>query len=279
MLRRLRDMADPFAPYEAATPPGRYWAFMRAHLEPLRGLMLAVVGLGLLVAAIETGLIYYAGRVVDMLAATAEEAGPQALWSLRGLELAGIALFILLLRPMAIVAQMGLLNMAVSVNAVALTRWRTHRHVLGQSVGFFQNDFAGRIANRIVQTAPAVEDSAYGALEAITYCAAYVAGAVLVLGGIDWRLAIPILLWLAFYIGVLRALVPKMADAAEVASDRRSALTGRIVDAYSNIETVKLFAHGRRELAAAREAIEELREADSREMGLLTLMSLCLALA
>jgi ATP-binding cassette subfamily B multidrug efflux pump len=217
--------------------------------------------------------------VVDLLAATAEAEGPEALWSLRGLELAGIALFILLLRPIAILAQMGLLNMGVSVNAAALTRWRTHRHVLGQSVGFFQNDFAGRIANRIVQTAPAVEDSAYGALEAITYCAAYVAGAALVLGGIDWRLAIPILLWLAFYVGVLRVLIPKMAEAAEVASDRRSALTGKIVDAYTNIETVKLFAHGRRELEMAREAIDELREADSREMGLLTLMSLCLSLA
>ncbi len=276
MFRWLRDRVDPFTPYEDGTPPARYWPFMVAHLRPLRGPMLAVVLLGVVVAAIETGLVHYAGRVVDLLDASG---GPEALWSLHGLELALAALGILLLRPLAIAMQMGVLNLGVSVNAVALVRWRAHQHVLGQSVGFFQNDFAGRIASRIVQTAPAVEDSAYGALEAITYFVAYITGAALVLGGIDPRLAIPILLWLLVYLGILRWLVPKMAAAAEASSQGRSALTGKIVDGYSNIETVKLFAHAGRELDLAREAIAELRERDSREMGLLTLMSVCLAFA
>ncbi|HKK37737.1 MAG TPA: ABC transporter ATP-binding protein [Paracoccaceae bacterium] len=278
-LRRIEDLSDPFADYEAKTPPGRYAAFMWTFLKPITPIMLGAIGMGLMVALIETGLIHYAGRVVDMLAEAAETAGPEALWSLRGLELLGIALFVLLLRPIAIAGQMALLNQGVSVNLVALVRWRTHRHVLGQSVGFFQNDFAGRIANRIVQTAPAVEDSAYGALEALVYFVAYVAGAALVLGGIDWRLAIPIALWLLVYGFILRSIVPRMADAAEAASDRRSALTGKIVDGYTNIETVKLFAHAERELTLAKDAIEEVRDADARQMRLMTLMSVCLALA
>ncbi|MFO7854189.1 MAG: ABC transporter ATP-binding protein [Paracoccaceae bacterium] len=278
-LRRIEDLSDPFAGYEAKTPPARYAAFMWSFLKPITPIMLGAIGTGLIVALIETGLIHYAGRVVDLMAEAAETAGPEALWSLRGLELLGIALFVLLLRPVAIAGQMALLNQGISVNLVALVRWRTHRHVLGQSVGFFQNDFAGRIANRIVQTAPAVEDSAYGALEALVYFVAYVAGAALVLGGIDARLAIPILLWLFVYGFILRSIVPRMADAAEAASDRRSALTGKIVDGYTNIETVKLFAHAQRELELARDAIEEVRDADARQMRLMTLMSVSLALA
>ncbi|MEO1686385.1 MAG: ABC transporter ATP-binding protein, partial [Pseudomonadota bacterium] len=279
MFRRFESLGDPFAAFAEGAPPNRYWPFVWSHIRELKGVMAAVIGVGLLVAIIETGLIYYAGRVVDLLAETAEAAGPEALWSLHGLELALAAVLVLMVRPLAIAMQMLLLNQGVAVNAVAVVRWRTHKHVLGQSVGFFQNDFAGRIANRIVQTAPAVEDSVYAALEAILYCAAYVAGASLVLGGIDPRLMIPIGIWLTVYLSLLVWLVPKMADAAEAASQKRSALTGKIVDGYTNIETVKLFAHAEKELDLAREAIEELREADAGMMRLMTIMSFCLALA
>ena len=277
MLGRLKDLFDPFAPYPARTPPDRYWPFMRMYLAPLKRPMVFAAFMGLVVAAVETGMIYYVGRIVDLLARNAE--GPEALWSRHGLELAGVALLVLLARPVAIAVQMATLNLVVGVNAVALVRWRTHRHVLGQSVGFFQNDFAGRIANRIVQTAPAVEDSAYGALEAIAYFSAYVVGAVLVLSDADARLAIPIALWLVFYGVVLRLLIPKMAEAAKRSSEGRSALTGKIVDGYSNIETVKLFAHAEKELDLAQEAIADLRERDGEEMRLQTVMSICLAVA
>ena len=278
LLRRLRDLADPFAAYEATTPPDRYWPFMWSMLAPLKRPMLAAAGLGMCVAVIETSLIWYAGRLVDMLAQVAAVEGAEALWSLRGLELALVALLILTVRPLAIGAQMATLDMLVGVNAVALVRWRAHRHVLGQSASFFQNDFAGRIANRIVQTAPAVEESAFGALEGIVYFCSYVIGALLVLSQADPRLAIPILIWLAVYGTILRVLVPRMAHAAEESSKGRSALTGAIVDAYTNIQTVKLFAHGKRELDLAREAIEDLRDRDGREMGLMSVMSFSLAL-
>lgn len=279
MFRRFEALADPFAEAPPGPPPDRYWPFLWSFLRPMRRLIWAALGCGLVVALIETGLIHYAGRVVDMLAETAETDGPAALWSARGWELLGIAAFILLLRPLAILLQMSLLHQAIGVNLLAMVRWRTHRHVLGQSVGFFQNDFAGRIANRIVQTAPAVEDTAFSALEAMLYFTAYVIGAAVVLAQIDSRLMAPIGLWLVVYIAIVAWLVPRMAAAAEAASARRSALTGKIVDGYSNIETVKLFAHSERELDLAREAIIELREADARQMRLLTLMSLSLALA
>ncbi len=279
IFRAFERVSDPFAPDGGATPPDRYMAFMREYLRPMRKVMAGIILVGLSVALIETGLIYYAGRIVDMLAETGATRGPQALWSARGAELLGLAAFILMLRPLTIALQMALLNQSLAINLSAMVRWRTHRHVLGQSVGFFQDDFAGRIANRIMQTAPAVADTAYSALEAILYCAAYVAGATLVLGQADPRLVIPIGLWLALYIAILRALVPRMGAASEAASHRRSALTGKIVDGYSNIETVKLFAHAAREEELAREAIADLRDAESRMMRLMTLMSLSLAVA
>ncbi|SFI79315.1 ABC transporter ATP-binding protein [Albimonas pacifica] len=278
LYRRLRDLADPFVAYEAKTPPDRYWPFMWSMLSPLKRPMLAAGGLGVCVAIIETSLIWYAGRLVDMLAQVGAEQGAEALWSARGLELAFVALLIVTVRPLAIGAQMATLDMLVGVNALALVRWRAHRHVLGQSASFFQNDFAGRIANRIVQTAPAVEESAFGALEGIVYFCSYVIGALLVLGQADARLAIPILIWLVVYATILRILVPRMSHAAEESSKGRSALTGKIVDAYTNIQTVKLFAHGKRELDLAREAIEDLRERDGREMALMSIMSFSLAL-
>ena len=278
IFRRIRDFSDPFVAYEAKTPPGRYWPFLWFMLRPIRGGMLAAAVMGVVVACIETGLIWYAGRLVDMLAEVGETAGASALWSVKGAELALVALLILTVRPLAIGAQMAFLDMWVGVNALALVRWRAHKHVLGQSNSFFQNDFAGRIANRIVQTAPAVAESAFGALEAVVYFFAYVMGAMLVLSQADPRLIIPLLLWLMVYGTLLRVIIPRMSRAAHASSEGRSALTGKIVDAYTNIQTVKLFAHGKGELDLARDSIEDLRERDGVEFATMSLMSLCLAL-
>lgn len=279
MFRRFENMADPFAPAPPGPPPGRLFGFLSYMLRPVRGVIVAACAAGLVVALIETLLIFYAGRIVDLLAETAAAAGPAALWSTRGTELVALAVVILLARPVLIALQMTLVNQGLSINLVALARWRAHRHMLGQSVGVFQNDFAGRIAARVMQTSKAVEDAVYGAVEAILYCTAYVAGAALVLGAADVWLLLPLAVWLAFYAALLVWLIPKMGRAAERTSDRRSALNGRLVDAYSNIDAVKLFAHGGREEAEGRAAIADLRGADGAEMRLLTIMSVGLAVA
>jgi ATP-binding cassette subfamily B multidrug efflux pump len=260
-------------------PPGRLFAFVGYVLRPMRGVVVAASLAGVAVALIETSLIWIAGSVIDTLAETAATAGPAALWSLHGGWLLALAALILLVRPAVIFLQMTLVNQGVSINLVALARWRAHRHLLGQSVGVFQNDFAGRIAARVMQTGQAVEDAVYGSIEAILYCVAYIAGSALVLAAADPALMAPLAVWLALYAGLLAWLVPKMGRAAEMTSERRSALTGKIVDAYSNIDAVKLFAHAGREEAEGRAAIEALRAADIVQMRLMTLMSLGLAVA
>jgi len=282
MFRFLESFIDPFdsahgAPSEGAaadtTPPDRFWPFVFDHLRPFRKLLCVVAVMSLLVALAETGLIFYAGRLVDLMAAS----GPETFLSLHGLELAVVVLLILLARPLVIVGSIGLLNHGMSVNLLDQVRWRAHKHLLGQSVGFFQNEFAGRIANRVMQTGPAVEDSTYMFFEAIWYAAAYLLGAVLVLVHADERLILPLALWLAAYLWLLYVLIPKIGSASKRMSDARSLVTGRIVDAYTNMQTVKLFAHAAREEAYARTAMAMHRLRFARLLQRMTIMTAGLA--
>ena len=131
-------------------------------------------------------------------------------------------------------------------------RWLTHRYVLRQSLSFFQNDFAGRVANKIMQAAPALRDSVVQLIDAIWYAAVQWVGAAVIFAAADWRLLMPLIVWLAAYIGALLYFVPRIKERSTEAAEARSMLVGRIVDSYTNILTVKLFAHADREDGYAR---------------------------
>jgi ATP-binding cassette, subfamily B, multidrug efflux pump len=272
-FRRLERLVDPFAPGPEGPPPARLRPFLVEAMWPYRRVFATLGVTGFLVALMETGLIFYSGRVIDLMA----EAGPDALFLRHGLELAFAVAFILLLRPLVIGLNASLMNQALYPNIGTGARWRFHRHMLGQSAPFFQNDFAGRLANRVMQTANSVAEIAYMAMESIWYCAAYVLGAMLILSQIDARLVLPLALWLGLYILFLRWLAPKVARASERASDGRSAVTARVVDAYANIETVKLFAHGGREEEHARRAMRRHLLRERKMMRLMTRMNIGLA--
>ena len=273
MFRYLESFVDPFRATAETAPSDRFWGFVLGHLRPFRKVLTVVTFTGAAVALVETGLIFYAGRLIDLMSAS----GPDQFLGRHGLELAIVVLLILAARPFVIVLNIGLLNHGLSVNLLDQVRWRAHRHLLGQSVSFFQNDFAGRIANRVMQTGPAVEDSAYMAFEAIWYAAAYFMGAVLILANADERLILPLAIWLAAYLLLLRTLVPRIGAASKRLSDARSLVTGRIVDAYTNIHTVKLFAHATREETYARNAMRMHRLRFSRLLRLMTTMTAGLA--
>ncbi|MEM6547877.1 MAG: ABC transporter ATP-binding protein [Pseudomonadota bacterium] len=272
MLRKFEDLVDTFAPHEAE-PRERFWPFVLGHLRPFRTILSVAAVSGLSVALIETGLIFYAGRLVDLMAVS----GPDAFFGIHGVELAVAVLVIMLLRPAVIVLNIALLNHGMSVNLLDQVRWRAHKHLLGQSIGYFQNDFAGRIANRVMQTGPAVEDSTYMSFEALWYASIYVVGAALVLAGADGRLILPLALWLSLYVGLLLYLVPRIARASKRVSDARSMVTGRIVDAYTNIQTVKLFAHSADEEDYARRALTIHRLRFAKLLRLMTRMTAGLA--
>jgi ABC-type multidrug transport system, ATPase and permease components len=273
VFKFFENLVDPYAAYpEEDAPPRRLWRFMGVYMRPFRRVFAVAGVFSVVVAFMEIGLLWYLGRLVDLF----ETAGPQAFWSEHGLEMLAAALFLLFLRPLIQVFSVSLLNNTIVPNFAALIRWRAHRHVLRQSVGWFENDFAGRIANRIMQTPPAAGEAVFQIFDALSYSIAYVAGAAVLLAGADPQLVVPLLVWLALYGWLLHWTITRVGPASEAASEARSALTGRVVDAYTNIHSVKLFAQKDHETAYAREAIEHARRTMQAEMRIFTTMDLWL---
>jgi ATP-binding cassette subfamily B multidrug efflux pump len=147
-------------------------------------------------------------------------------------------------------------NLALAPNLSTLVRWQTYRYVLRQSLGFFQNDYAGRISQKVMQTGMAVRESVVNVVDGVWYLAVYIVGTVAMLGGFDWRLDLPLLAWTLAYAIVILVLVPPVRERAAAMSEANSGLTGRVVDGFTNVLSVKLFAHAEREEAFGREAFE-----------------------
>ena len=268
MFRYFEGLVDPYAEYpETDRPPQRLWPFLRDYCKPFHAVFAVTAIMSIVVAGIEVGLIYYMGRVVDLLSG-----GPVEFWSTYGFELILVALFILFLRPLLQAADVALLNNAILPNFGTLIRWRAHRQVLRQSVGWFENDFAGRIANRIMQTPPAAGEVIFQTFDAISFSLAYFFGAAILLMTSDSRVLLPLLGWFVLYGLLIRWTVRRVGPASEAASNARSAVTGRVVDAYTNIHSVKMFAHHDQEVDYAREAIEYSRRTFQKEMRIFTIM-------
>lgn len=272
MFKFFENLVDPYGPYpETNTPPTRLWPFLRDYSRPFKTVFIIAGVLSVLVAAVEVGLIYYMGRVVDLL-----KGSPEEVWQNHGTELVLVAIFVLTLRPLMQLFDVMVLNNTIITNFGTLIRWRAHKHVLKQSVGWFENDFAGRIANRIMQTPPAAGEVVFQVFDAISFSLAYMIGAAILLSTSDPRLLVPLVFWLVLYAALIAWTTKRVGPASKAASDARSTVTGRVVDAYSNIHSVKMFAHHDRELSYAKEAIEATRVTMQAEMRIYTIMDVCL---
>ncbi|SMY07169.1 ABC transporter ATP-binding protein [Flavimaricola marinus] len=275
MFRFFENLVDPYVAYEENhTPPATLFAFLKSYAQPFKKVFVVTGISSAIVALIEIWLIAYMGRLTDMLSDTTAT----AFWADHKVELILVAVFILTLRPALQVLQVGLLNNSILPNFGTLVRWRAHRHVLRQSVGWFENDFAGRIANRIMQTPPAAGEVVFQLFDAIAFAIVYLIGAAVLLGDADPRLIVPMMLWLVPYLLLVRWVIKRIGPASEAASNARSAVTGRVVDSYTNIHSVKMFAHHDREVDYAKEAIEEARKTFQVEMRLYTIMDFALVL-
>jgi ATP-binding cassette subfamily B multidrug efflux pump len=273
MFRFFENLVDPYTAYsETDAPPRRLWPFLLEYSQPFKGVFALTALMSVIVAVVEVGLIWYMGRVVDLMST----GDPSSVLASHGWELIVAAIFILTLRPLIQGLDVALLNNSILPQFGALIRWRAHRQVLRQSVGWFENDFAGRIANRIMQTPGSAGDAIFQIFDAITFSLAYLVGAAILLADADPRLAIPLLAWFALYGLLLRWTIIRIGPASKASADARSMTTGRVVDSYTNIHSVKLFAHHDREIAYAKEAIEETRQTFAREMRLFTIMDVAL---
>ena len=272
MFRYFEDLVDPYTDYPPTDrPPTRLLPFLTDYARPFRRVFIWAALLSVAVASVEVGLIWAMGWVVDILAGD-----PSQVWEEHGTALILLGLFILLLRPLLQALDVLVLNNAITPNFGTLIRWRAHAQVLRQSIGWFENDFAGRIANRIMQTPPAAGEVVFQVFDAISYALAYLIGAAILLTTSDWQLLIPLVAWFALYAVLTQWTIKRVAVASQAASDARSEVTGRVVDSYSNIHSVKMFAHHDREIEYAKGAIENARVTFQKEMRIFTIMDICL---
>ncbi len=279
MLRRIERLLEPTGePPDLAPPalgepyalPRFYWHFIRQVPKPLAALFVT----GLLVAVTDSLIPVCIGRVVSLVTSQT----PATIWRDAGTELLLMAALFLAVRPVVHVAQMLVANQIMTPGLTNLVRWQNHWHVVRQGWTFFQNDFAGRIASRVMQTGPALRESVVLSIVGIWYIVVYGTSAIGLLSAADWRLALPIVLWFALYLTVLTRFLPHMRERSRRMSEVRSILTGKIVDSYTNILTVKLFARSRDEDEFVREGVDEHTDAWRSQQRLGTLWGLSLQL-
>jgi ATP-binding cassette subfamily B multidrug efflux pump len=272
MFRLFEKALNPTEPPANPEPPARLAAFYWHFARQARGLLIALFVTGFVVAVLDSLIPAFMGHVIALVTSTPPDRVLSQSWPV----LVGMAVVLLIARPLALTAQNLVANQAIAANVSNMIRWQNHWHVARQSWAFFQNDFAGRIANKVMQTGPAVRESLVSLLTAVWYILVYGTSAVVMLGRADPWLALPILLWFAGYVVLLRVFVPNMRDRSHRMSEARSVLTGRIVDTYTNILTVKLFAHARDEDAYVRKAMDEHTGLFHASLRLNTLFSLSL---
>ena len=273
MFRWFESRIDPFAPAAPGRPPESIAAFYWHYIKPVWRPFAVLLVVGFLGSLIEVMMMAFVGNLVDMMAAAAS---PRTFFSENAAMLLFMAFVALIARPAVSTAHDLVKNQMINPAVTTRIRWQTHTYVLRQSLAFFQNDFAGRIANRIMQTGASLRESVVQAVDAIWYMAVHVVGALVIFWEADARLVLPLLVWIALYAVVIRVFVPRIQRLSTEASEARSWLTGRVVDSFTNILTVKLFAHAEREEAYAREAMQAHLERHQASLRNLTIMELVL---
>ncbi len=251
MYRFFEDLLDPLAPAPVEPPPRGTAAFFGYFLGPIKGLLIATLFVSAVYSLCELALFWFVGVIIDWMQAT----GPERFLQEHGAALLAMAAVIGILRPATLLLTRALVTFSITPSLGNLVRWRSHRYVLRQSFSFFQNDFAGRVAQKVMQTGPAVREAVLSVIDAVWYLAVLVAGTAALFGGLDWRLFAVIAVWTLGYGAVIYFLVPPVKSRSAHLSEAQSALTGRIVDSYTNIQAVKLFAHAEHEDRFAREGV------------------------
>ena len=277
MLRFFERFLEPTAHSPDAPPPVLgspqalirfYWHFVRQIPGPLA----ALFATGFCVAITDALIPVCLGRIVSLVSSTE----PEAIWPEAGGQLLLMAALFLVFRPAAHFAQLIVANLMLVPGLTNLVRWQSHWHVVRQGWTFFQNDFAGRIAARVMQTGPALRESVVLSIIGIWYILVFGVIAIGLLSAADWRLCLPIVAWFVLYVIVLGRFLPQMRERSREMSEMRSVLTGKIVDSYTNILTVKLFARAREEDAFVREAVDEHTETWRAQQRIGTLWGLSL---
>ena len=266
MFKFFESLVNPFPAEAPKTAPNTLAAFCIHYTRGVFPHLFIMAFLTACIAIMEVALFQFLGQLVDLLI----ENTPQTLWDQHSSKLTFYAVIVLFLIPLAVLLHSSVIHQALLGNYPMRIRWNSHRYLLGQSLSFFQDEFAGRIATKVMQTALSVREAVMKMLDVLLYVSVYFIGMVSILGLSDPALSIPLVIWLIGYIVVLSLFIPRLRQISAEQADARSAMTGSVVDTYTNISTVKLFSHGQREADYARNAMDGFLQTVHPQMRLVT---------
>lgn len=266
MLRLFERFINPFPPEHPSQPPKGLFAFCRHYTQGMEIPLLLMSVLTALLAILEVSLFSFMGQLVDWLV----DKDPQTLFSEEGEQLLWMAVMVVVALPLVVLLHALLVHQTLLGNYPMKIRWLGHRYLLNQSMTFYQDDFAGRLATKVMQTALSVRETVMKLLDVMVYILVYFGSVLAVVASADVRLVLPMLVWLGLYIVTQMYFVPRLKRVATDQADARSTMTGRVVDSYTNIQTVKLFAHTRREADYARDSMQGFMDTVYRQMRLAT---------
>tara|TARA_R110000822_G_scaffold197407_7_gene335388 strand:+ start:10554 stop:12419 length:1866 start_codon:yes stop_codon:yes gene_type:complete len=276
LFRFFESRVDPLPPLPddagLQTPPSSLRGFILYFSRPLLPWLALMAAMTATVSVIEVAFMSFLGTLVDWLGA----ARPETLWQTHGMGLLAMGGLIVIAYPLAILMQSLVTHQTVFGNYPMIGRWRMHHMLLNQSLAFFQEEFAGRLSQKVMQTALAIRESVVKVLDVFVYVTVYFMGAVVLVGQAEPWLIAPLVIWLVGYIGLLRIFVPRLRRISMAQADARADMTGRIVDAYTHIQTLKLFAHTRDEQLHTREAMVGFLDTVYRQMRLVTQLTVSL---
>lgn len=252
LFRFLESRIDVFAPFdEGQTPPKGVWPFMWHHIKGVKGWMALIMLTGLGFSGIEAAMYLMVGWFVDLLATQS----PETIWRDHGTVLLGAAFLLVVVRPLIYFANHAIVDQVVVPQITNQIRWRNHVYTLGHALSYFQNDFAGRLSARVIQAGQSIRGATIEVIDDLWYALIFASVAIGFFGSTSLWLALPVIVWFAAYVVLLIYFVPRAKKRSEANSLGRSSTTGRIVDSYTNILTVKLFARADAERSSVRDSL------------------------
>jgi ATP-binding cassette subfamily B multidrug efflux pump len=270
MFQFFENLIKPFPDQKPTQPPKGLFGFCWHYTRDVAPYLLLMAFLTGMLALIEVSLFSFLGNLVDWLSTKSPETfladEADTLWWMGFVVLVGL--------PVTVLLHSLVIHQTLLGNYPMIIRWQAHRYLLSQSVSFYQNEFAGRLATKVLQTSLAVRESVMKVLDVLLFVTVYFMGMLWLIGNTDLRLILPLLVWLLLYVLVMAYFIPRLRSISTVQADARSTMTGRIVDSYTNISTVKLFSHDKRELDYAKESMQNFLDTVHPQMRLVTQLQL-----
>lgn len=275
MFKFFENLTQAFPERELSQPPNNLLSFCRYYTKGFEKVLITMTLLSVTIAIIEVSLFNFMGQLVDWLS----NSDPKTFIEQNSITLMSMAFLIVIVMPILIGIYSLIIHQSMLGNYPMSIRWLAHRYLLKQSVNFYQNDFAGRIATKVMQTALAVREAVMKTLDVFVYVTVYFITILIILAQADWRLMLPMAIWLIAYVGIQFYFVPKLKNISSKQADARSLMTGRLVDSYTNISTVKLFSHSSRETTYAKEGMNGFLGTVHHQMRLVTGFNICVEIA